>query len=132
MKRHLEHDTTMTLPILIVDDDPGTAAIMVKRLIARGYEADSAENGEAALEKVRLRPYGLAIVDYLMPGMDGVELVRRMREVRSETVAIFLTGHTTIDVVFPAIEAGVLRVLAKPVNFQELLPIVEAYVGKAA
>ena len=122
----------MTLPILIVDDDPGTAAIMVTRLTARGYQTDSADNGEAALEKVRLRPYGLAIIDYLMPGMDGVELVRRMRELRSETVAIFLTGHTTIDVVFPAIEAGVLRVLAKPVNFQELLPIVEAYVGKAA
>jgi DNA-binding response OmpR family regulator len=122
----------MALPILIVDDDPGTAAVMVKRLTARGYQTDAADNGDAALEKVRLRPYGLAIIDYLMPGMDGVELVRRMRALRSETVAIFLTGHTTIDVVFPAIEAGVLRVLAKPVNFQELLPIVEAYVGRAA
>jgi DNA-binding NtrC family response regulator len=60
-----------------------------------------------------------------MPGMNGVDLFRRMRRVRPELAAVFLTGAMTIDPVYPATEAGVLRVVSKPADFEELLPILK-------
>lgn len=59
-------------------------------------------------------------------------LLRAMRHVQPDLAAVFLTGFTTIDVVYPAIEAGVLRVLAKPPDFEELIPIIEEHIDTAA
>ena len=113
------------LPILIVDDEPDTCDIMVKFLSALGYRAEAALDGHAALQLVDRCQFGLAILDYEMPGMNGVDLYRRIRRARPELAAVFVTGHTTIDVVFPAVEAGVLRVFQKPVDFKELIPVLE-------
>jgi len=123
----------MTLPILIVDDNPDACEMASKMIQCSGdYQTETASNGPAALELVKAHPFSLAIIDYAMPGMNGVELFRRMRQIRPEMKGIFLTGFTTIDVVFPAIDAGILRVLAKPVNFDELLPVVQQCCGTAA
>ena len=84
-----------------------------------------------ALRQIERKQYGLAIVDYQMPGMNGVDLFRKMRERRPDLTGIFLTGYTTIDVVYPAIEAGILHVLPKPADFQELVPIIEEHLGSA-
>jgi DNA-binding NtrC family response regulator len=119
------------LPILVVDDDPDVCFLMAKLLSVWGYEVDTAHNGRAALQFVEQRRYGIAVIDYQMPGMNGVDLFRRMRRARPELSAVFLTGFPTIDVVYPAIEAGVLRVLPKPADFQELLPILEAHLNPA-
>ncbi len=81
---------------------------------------------------VAQQDYGIAIIDYQMPGLNGVDLYRQMRDLRPDLAAVFVTGHTTIDVVYPAIEAGVLRVLSKPVDFQELVPILEEHLTPAA
>lgn len=104
--------------------------MIAKMLSLRGYRADVAHSGEAALDKVGHNDYRLALIDYRMPGMDGVELYRRMREVRPDVVGVFLTGFPTIDTIFPAIDAGVERILAKPANSNELFEVVERFVGK--
>jgi DNA-binding NtrC family response regulator len=119
----------MKLPILIVDDDLDARTMMAKLLSGYGYETAVAANGYEALELTQERKFGVAIIDYRMPGMNGVELLRRMREAHPELMAIFLTGYPTIDVVYPAIEAGVLRVLSKPADFQELIPLLEENLG---
>jgi DNA-binding NtrC family response regulator len=120
----------MKLPILVVDDDPDAGTMMAKLFSAFGYEAHVAQNGPAALALIQERQFGIAIIDYRMPGMNGVELFRRMRDMRPDLAAIFLTGYTTIDVVYPAIEAGILRVLSKPADFQELIPIINEHLGE--
>ena len=120
----------MSLPILIVDDDPDAGTILAKLFAAFGYEADVARVGETALRLIEQKHFGIAIIDYRMPDMNGVELLRRMREVHPDLAAIFLTGYTTIDIVYPAIEAGVLRVLSKPADFQELIGIVREHLGE--
>lgn len=121
----------MKLPILIVDDDRTAGPLLAKVLSAWGYRASVAADGYAALRLIEKERYGIAIIDYQMPGMNGVELFRRMRELHPELAAIFLTGHTTIDVVYPAIEAGILRVMSKPADFQELMPVLEEHLGAA-
>ena len=86
--------------------------------------------GPEALELVASRPYALAVLDYQMPGMNGVELYQKIREVRGDVAAIFLTAFTTLDTVYPAIAAGAERILAKPVRSDELFPLVDAMVGR--
>ncbi len=121
-----------TLPILIVDDNRDACTMMARLLSAFGYQTDMAYNGQAALQLASQKAYGVAIIDYQMPGLNGVELFREMRAVQPELAGVFLTGHTTIDVVYPAIEAGVLRVLSKPADFQELIPILEEHLTTTA
>jgi CheY-like chemotaxis protein len=122
----------MKLAILVVDDNQDSALMIAKLLSAFGYEVDTAFDGPAALRLVAEKRYGIAIIDYQMPIMNGVELFRRIREIQPDAAGVFLTGYTTVDVVYPAIEAGVLRVLSKPVDFEELLPIIEDHVGSSA
>ncbi len=122
----------MKLPILIVDDDRDGASMLAKLFEGLGYQADFVCDGYAALERIEQRPFGIAIIDYRMPGMNGVELFRQLRDKRPELSAVFLTGYPTIDVVYPAIEAGILRVLSKPADFKELLPIIEEHLGAAS
>jgi CheY-like chemotaxis protein len=120
------------LPILVVDDNADSCEMMARLLSALGYQADVANDGVAAIDLAKKHPYGFAIVDYQMPGLNGVELFRKLREIRPEIAGVFLTGHTTIDVVYPAIEAGILRVLAKPADFDELIPIIEQHLMPVA
>jgi CheY-like chemotaxis protein len=115
--------------ILVVDDDRSNCAILSKILSSRGYRVDVASSGEEALQLLEKNTYGLALLDYMMPGMDGVEVYRRMRQLQPEVVAVFQTAFATIEVIYSAIEAGAERVLAKPVDTHELLPLVERLVG---
>src|SRR5262249_28423686 len=112
--------------VLVVDDDRSNTEIVSRVLSAHGYAVDTASNGHAALEMVKRHPYRLAVVDYQMPGMNGVEFFRLAREIQPHLRGIFLTAYANINTVFPAIEAGVERVLAKPLNSRELIHIADA------
>ena len=118
--------------VLIVDDDRTSCEILTKILSLRGYRVDAAYDGFTALELIQHREYGLALIDYRMPGMDGVELYRRIRELRPNLVGVFVTGFPTIDTVYPAIAVGVQRVIAKPAGSMELLAVIEEFLGKPA
>ena len=112
--------------ILVVDDDRGNCTMLSKVLFQRGYNVDVAHDGLRALELVGSNSYRVAILDYEMPGMNGVELYERLSADHPGIMGIMLTGFATIDTVFPAIGAGMDRVLAKPVNFDELIPLIES------
>ena len=118
--------------ILVVDDDRTNCAILSKMLSAHGYQVDTASSGEEALKLVEEQPYVLVLLDYVMPGMDGVELYRRIRQLRPETIGVFQTAFARIEVIYSAIDAGAERVLAKPVDSQELLPLVDRLVERSA
>jgi CheY-like chemotaxis protein len=115
--------------LLVVDDDRSCRTIVAEMLVDRGYLVDTASDGFDALRMAESTPYALAVLDYQMPGMDGVELFGRLRRLQPDIQGVFLTAFATLDTVYPAIAAGVERVLAKPPQNDELLPLVEELAG---
>jgi two-component system response regulator HydG len=110
--------------ILIVDDEPDTCANLSDILSDLGYQVDTAESGLAALELIKQRSYDIGLLDLRMPGMDGLELYRRIREVSAGTVAIVVTAYATSDTAKTILSAGAWQIVPKPVNIQALLELV--------
>lgn len=111
--------------ILAVDDDKSICRFLTKALTRHGFEVDTALDGSAALELVDRHEYELALLDYHMPDENGAQLFRKIRAKQPNMIAVFLTGDPTIGTVYPAIDAGADRVLAKPIGVEELLEVVE-------
>lgn len=116
--------------VLVVDDDRANVRLVSKLLTDAGFAVDTACDGESALELVKQNRYAVAVLDYQMPGMNGVELYQQIVNMQSDVRGIFLTAFTTLDTVYPAIMSGIERVLAKPVARDELVPLVESLMGK--
>jgi CheY-like chemotaxis protein len=118
-----------TLRVLVVDDDRSSTTIVSKVLAAHGYAVDVANEGESAVALVMQHPYDLAVVDYQMPRMNGVELFRLAKTAQPNLHGVFLTAYANINTVFPAIEAGFERVMAKPLDSGELIRLVQEMIG---
>src|SRR5436305_15198461 len=110
--------------ILLVDDDEDTCASMSDIFVDLGYTVDMAYDGPGALELSGGHQYRLALLDYNMPGMDGVELCRRLKKTQPGVVVALITAFSSIAATGAAAEAGVRRCLLKPVNFSLLMPLV--------
>lgn len=110
--------------ILVVDDDHRKCEFLAATLSREGYGVDTALDGKAALGLAAERPYALALLDFRMPDMNGDEVYRRITASQPELIGIFLTGYPTLDTVFPAVQAGAARVLAKPVDAVEVTQLV--------
>jgi two-component system, NtrC family, response regulator HydG len=110
--------------ILIVDDEQDTCANLSDILADLGYQVDTAYDGFAALELVKKNTYDVAILDLRMPGMDGLELYRRIRQMSAETVAIVVTAYASSDVAQSVLATGAWKIVPKPVNIGKLLGFV--------
>jgi CheY-like chemotaxis protein len=115
--------------ILVVDDDQDTCVSLSDILSDLGYTVDTANDGPAALELSEGTLYRLALLDFKMPGMDGLELCRRLRASRPSIQVALVTGWASASTTAAASEAGVRRVFPKPIDFRMLLPLVEEEVG---
>lgn len=113
------------LRVLVVDDDVDTCHNLRDILSDLGYTVEIAHDGAAALERIRRHPFDVALLDLKMPGMDGLTLYREIKQLRSETVAIIVTAYATGDTAARALQAGAWRVLSKPVDLGQLMPLVE-------
>jgi two-component system, NtrC family, response regulator HydG len=122
--------TDPTPSILVVDDDPDTCRNLSDILTDLGYRVDTALDGPSALGLVRKNPYDVALLDFKMPGMDGLELYREIRRVRSGTVAIIVSAYTNSATREEATRAGAWQVLAKPIDFPRLLGLVDEALGQ--
>jgi CheY-like chemotaxis protein len=116
--------------ILVVDDDPDTCRNIADILGDLGYRVDTAPDGPAALELVRKNPYDVALLDFKMPGMNGLELYREIRKLRAGTVAIIVSAYTNQATRDEALGAGAWQVLSKPVDFPKLLGLVDEALGQ--
>jgi DNA-binding response OmpR family regulator len=114
-----------TVTILIVDDDPGMRKLLRDYLSFQGHQIDCATNGLEALKLIEQGLYGLIIVDYEMPGMNGVELVKKVRE---KWTALPILAMSSSDVQGLFLRAGADRFLTKPIKLETLLKEIECIV----
>jgi DNA-binding NtrC family response regulator len=117
--------TAQLSTVLVVDDDIDACSNLADILGDMGYQVDVAHDGLSALEKLRQKPYDVALLDFRMPGMDGLTLYREIRKLRADTVALIITAYATNETSSEALTAGAWKVLPKPVDFSQLLPLVE-------
>lgn len=115
--------------ILLVDDDKDTCASMSDVFVDVGYTVDMAYDGPSALELSGRHQYHLALLDFKMPGMDGLELCRRLKISQPSVVVLLITAFSSIATTGAAADAGVRCSLLKPVNFSVLMPLVEEAFG---
>jgi CheY-like chemotaxis protein len=116
--------------ILVVDDDQDICRNLTDILADLGYEVDAAHDGPSALELVRQRPYDVALLDYRMPGMDGVTLYREIKKQRAGTVSLLVTAYANPTTAEEALSAGAWKVVPKPVDFAKLLGLVDEALGQ--
>jgi len=108
--------------ILIVDDEPEVVSILQDILIREGCEVETATDGQEALRKMGVFPAEVVLSDYMMPGMDGVELFKQIKQSYPRVILILLTGRGDVKVSFNAMNQGaIFRFLLKPWNVEELI-----------
>jgi two-component system NtrC family response regulator len=106
--------------ILIIDDDMSLRRVMEYNLQAAGYQVTAADSGEEGLRLFREQQYHLVITDMKMPGMDGMQVLKQIKDQAPETLVIIITAFGTVDLAVEAMKAGAYDYITKPFNRDEL------------
>lgn len=118
--------------LLIVDDEEMFLEYLSKRLINRKYNVTTCLTGEEALERVRNHDFDVIILDVLMPGIDGIEALREIKNLKPLTEVIMLTGHASPESGIEAMRLGAYDYFRKPCDTEDLVSkINKAYERKA-
>jgi two-component system OmpR family response regulator len=118
--------------ILVIEDDPETAEQLVEWLEGNGYQVDLATNGDDGFARARADDYAVMTIDRLLPGMDGITVIRNLREAGIVTPALIISALGEIDDRVRGLRAGGDDYLVKPFAFAELLARVEALARRSA
>ena len=123
---------TSTVRILVVEDDPKIASFLVKGLKQSGYAVDHCADGEQALDLASVTSYDAAVMDVLLPKLDGLSVVQRLRSRGGRVPVIFLSAKASVDDRVKGLQAGGDDYLTKPFAFSELLARVQALIRRAS
>ncbi|MBP1718078.1 MAG: DNA-binding response regulator [Deltaproteobacteria bacterium] len=118
--------------ILLVEDDVKIASFIVKGLKAAGYAVDHASDGEKGLDLALTEAYDTAIIDIMLPKLDGLSLIERMRKEKRDIPVIILSAKSSIDDRVKGLQTGSDDYLTKPFAFSELLARVQALIRRAS
>jgi len=118
--------------ILLVDDEVEFAQTLAERLETRGLKVDVANDGNAAIKFAGKRSYDAVVLDLAMPGLDGIETLKALREINPDLQIILLTGHATVQKGVEAIKQGAVDLLEKPAKLEDLLSKIEDASSKKA
>jgi DNA-binding NtrC family response regulator len=110
--------------VLIVDDEKNVRLTLSQALESLNLPTDAAINGEEALAKLRETDYGLLLLDLKMPGMDGMKVLQRVRELKPHVAVIIITAHGTIDSAVEAMKLGAVDFIQKPFAPKEIRELV--------
>jgi two-component system OmpR family response regulator len=118
--------------ILLVEDDVKIASFIVKGLKAAGYAVDQTFDGQEGLRMALTQPYDTAVIDIMLPKLDGLSLIEKMRKEKIGTPVIILSAKGSIDDRVKGLQMGGDDYLTKPFAFSELLARVQALIRRAS
>ncbi|WP_027091868.1 response regulator [Cohnella thermotolerans] len=118
--------------LLIVDDQIGIRILLLEVFATEGYETYQAANGRAALEIVRNHAPDLVLLDMKIPGMDGLEILKKIKEMNREIKVIMMTAYGELDMIKEATDLGALMHFTKPFDIDEMRIAVNMQLGEGA
>jgi two-component system copper resistance phosphate regulon response regulator CusR len=118
--------------VLVVDDEPRLVSFLGRALTAYGHGVDAARDGPRGLELASSGAYRVVILDLRLPGIDGVEVLRRTIEARPEQQVIVLSGRTDIETKVRCLDLGAVDYVTKPFSLAEILARVRRRLGSAS
>ncbi len=116
--------------VLIIDDDQSMLELAEFHLQARGYETRRAETGEQGLKLVEDSYFAVVLTDLQLPDLGGIEVVKRLKQISPETEIIMISGHGSVSKAVEATKAGAFYFVEKPVEFEELMVLIEKAVER--
>ncbi len=118
--------------VLVVDDEKNIRQTLAQALIPMGLHVETAVNGEEALQKVRDAEFDLMLLDLKMPGVDGMEVLRSLSDVRPEIRIIIITAYGTVKNAVEAIKLGAVDFIEKPFSPREIRELVNSVLARDA
>src|ERR1051326_5513718 len=116
--------------VLIIDDEHAIRESLVTLLEMEGYSVATSESGEEGLVRMAEQPFDLVLLDFALPGMNGLEVLREIRERDQQVSVILITAYGTVENAVHAIQAGAANFIQKPWDNEKLLADVRAAVGR--
>ena len=120
----------MKIRVLLVDDEEEFVETLAQRLEVRGFDVTTALNGADALERVEHEGVDLVILDLQMPGVDGIGVLRKIKELKPLVEVIMLTGHATVETAIEGMKLGAFDFLIKPTETEELVEKINRAFGR--
>jgi len=110
-----------TCNVLLVDDEEQFLDMLSQRLEVRGIKVDTVTGGEEAMDKITSKKFDVVVLDLAMPGIDGIETLKRLKEMNPDIQIIMLTGKATVKSGIEAMKLGAEDFLEKPVDLDVLM-----------
>ena len=115
----------MTIRLLLVDDEEDFRTTLANRLKRRNLDVTDAGSGEEAIEIIGNKSFDVAIIDIKMPGIDGIETLKRVKKIDPHIEVLLLTGHASIEAGIEGIKSGAYDYIIKPCTVNDLMVKVE-------
>lgn len=109
---------------LVIDDELGIREGCRRVLVSNAIDVETAENGPAGLHKLREGPFDIVLIDAMMPGMGGLEVLQQVRTIAPECICIIITGYATVELAVQAIREGADDFITKPFSAELLLQVI--------
>jgi len=116
------------IEILVLDDDPDTTEILAHLLSGQGYRVEVAASPKQGMEKLTSHQFHILILDLRLPGMDGIDVLKKIREKDRDLAVIVLTGYPSVESAVASLKGGVSDYVEKPIDSAKLLGAVRAVV----
>jgi len=123
-------DAKQTAHILITDDSNGFSKTMAMILRRKGHHVIIADSGSQAIDRVKKQSFDMVFMDIKMPGMNGVETLKKIKEKRPGTVVIMMTAYAVDDLLRQSVAEGAEGLLYKPVNMEQVFQLIDERVGR--
>jgi DNA-binding NtrC family response regulator len=107
--------------VMVVDDEEKVRKYLTRLLEKRGFEVDTAADGDAALALLARRDFDVILLDVLMPGLDGIAVLKEIKKRKPLTEVIILTGNASVTTGVEGIQFGAIDYLLKPVDLESLM-----------